>query len=249
MIEVTSDSDLHLIQTPGVQIFGLQTTTAPRRKDPKSPILETYEFVANDRITAVKPNLQDYANFCSSAACSSLKCIEENTKDPCIPNSFITQLSQMYKSNQNVNNMLSVFLADKKLSLPTYKNNLSLQVDDRSSLIDVKEDVLLISTLDAKTLKPALDIVFENIHFHKLKITEIGCENRKPCYGKVLDVYDNTPLVKVDYTLWTHSNSTTCEDSRVAVVEAGIDVNHIPVTEQNLIIFSICMRLKTASTL
>jgi len=238
VVEVTSDSDLHLIQTPGVQIFGLQTTAAPRRKDLKSPILETCEFVANDRVVAAKPDFQDYLDCCSFAAYSSLKCIEGNTKALRIPNSFITQLSQMYKSNHDVNDMLDIFPKDKKHALLTYLKALSVQVNDPESNIDMKEDVLLTSILDAKALKPALDIVFENITSHKLKITELGRENSKPCYGRVLDVYDNTPLVKVDYTLWTHSNSTACEDSRVAVVEAGIDVNHIPVTEQNLIILS-----------
>lgn len=213
---------------------------APRRKNQKAPVLETYEFVADERIIAAKPDFQDYLDCCSFAAYSSLKCLGDNAKALRVPNAVVTQLSQMYKQNRNIDAMLDMFPKDQKFALLDYLRKLSNGYNDPAdSLFNMQEDTLFKSIYSSNCYKPAIDIVLENCGTSRLKLTELARHGGTHWYDKVLDTYDNSPLTRTDYTVWTEPGDVTeHSDPRVVVSQSEHNVNHLPANDQNMVLLS-----------
>lgn len=229
--------------------MGLQTTAAPRRKDQKVPILETYEFVANERVVAAKPDFQDYLDCCSFAAYSSLKCLGDNAKALRIPDSLITQLSQMYKDrhqSRDIDAMLDFFPKDSKFALLDYLKRLSEGCNDPAAeRCDVDDDMLLNSVFSPCHVKPAIDIVMENCVTNKLRLTELASSHGAQWYSRVLDYCDSAPTIRTDYTLWTQPDFTQEHgDARILVKQSQHDVKLVPHTaDQHLVLLSHCMQV------
>ena len=239
-----------MFQTNGVQVFGIQTTSVPRRKDHKTSILETYEFVANERVAAAKPEVQDYLVCCSFAAYSISKCLEENDKALPITSNLVTQLSQIYIQNRSVDAIADSFPQNEKFALLKYLLSLKGDCSNTRSTINTQEDVLLNSIYSSNYLKPAVDIVLENCGTHRLKLIELVRSNSLHCYGKVLDFYDNSPLIKTDYTLWAESDDDATEytDPRVTVHQLDYTLSQLPLTGHDLVLCSQILQVSCIRT-
>lgn len=259
IVEASSQPELCLVQTPGVQIFGLQTAAAPRRRDPRVPILETYGFVSNKRVVAAKPDLQDYLARCSLAAHQSLTRLAGSGSTLPVPNVLIAQLNHEYENRQrscDIDGTPDVLPKNSKFALLDYlqrlKKGCGISADEPWDMKadepwDMKDDLLLTDVLSPDHLKPAIDIVIENSVSNKLRITELTGSLAVRLYTRVLDYCDNAVLVKTDYTLWVPAKSTLeYEDSRIVVEQKEYGTEQLSAKhDHHLVLLSNVMQVGT----
>lgn len=232
-----------MTQTAGVQIFDVTTTAAPRRKSARTPTLESYEFVPNKRVAAVSPDYQEYLDCCAFVAYSSLKCAGDNARALGVNQNLLNQLTKNYNPGYNAETSLDAFLSDEKYALLDYLH--CYETDKLFDISSITNDPLLESIMSLIYLKPALDIVHENSHTNKLKVTEIstsGCYNE--WFRSVLEVYDSQPLVHSDYTMWCSADDDREFDGdKLSVVKGDHVPEKAPTTEQQLVIISNIMQV------
>ena len=196
--------------------------------------------MANERVIAAQPDFKDYLDCCSFVAYSSLKCMGDNAKALRVPDAVVTQLSQMYKQNRDVSAILDMFPKDQKFALLDYLRRLSKGCNDPTDeLFNMQEDVLLQCVYSPNYLKPAVDIVLENSS-NKLKIIELAKSKQAHLYGKVLDFYDNSPLIRAECTVWASSADDVTEytDQRVNVSQSEYSTSQLPATGHDLVLCS-----------
>ena len=236
--DVIVDTDLNLTQTAGVQIFDITTTAAPRRKSARTPILESYEFIPNKRVVAASPDFQEYLDCCAFVAYSSLKCAGDNARALRVNQNILGQFAKLYNPGFNAETSLDAFLSDEKYALLEYLH--CYETDKPFDIGNLSGDPLLTSILSLDYLKPALDIVHENSHTNKLKMTEIsGLNSYSSWCQNVLDVYDSQPLVHTDYTIWcSGEDDREFDGDKVSVVRSEHVAEKTPTAEQHLVIAS-----------
>lgn len=235
---LTTDSDLNLTQTAGVQIYDMSVTAAPRRKSARNPILETYEFVPNERVIAANPDFQDYLDCCAFVSYSSLKCAGDNVKALRVDESLIQQLAKLYKPGCNVESILENFQKDEKYALLEYLRCLRSESPHGKAGLTI--DPLLSSLMSLEYLKPALDIVLENSGTSKLKLTEISSlDSFRVWYTSALQVYESQPLIQAEYVMWCDEmDQREIDEDRISVVKSERVVEKTPTAEQHLILTS-----------
>ncbi|XP_067928936.1 fatty acid synthase-like [Watersipora subatra] len=240
-VEVITQPALKLIQTAGVQIFGLCTTAMPRRKSQKAPVLQTYEFVANERKVTLTPYLQDYLDCCVSAARSKLKCLDGQATALEVPMPLIQQLSELPSSKRDVATPADIFLRDQKFVLLNCLHTIGKNsIDSRHGLVNVTDDLLLRSIFAPEYSKPALDLVFEDRSSNQVKFIELVRSSQSPWYQEVLAFCDNTSQVCPEYTVWLNLNDDAAAHTnpRVSVTQSEYSIKQLPATDYDLVLGS-----------
>ncbi|KAH3871939.1 hypothetical protein DPMN_035154, partial [Dreissena polymorpha] len=197
----------------GVVIQNLHASSAPRRHDYHTPVLESYTFIPNIGYTPVSTSqsLDQYVAACSRYARSGLLKI----LDSCQGNGKIIRQfleSEPFHDEQlgtesSLSEQGSLFSVLQQIfdSSPGSDQSFPSHLD---SIVKANQDILktdqvFTQLLEPKTLKPCLDLVVENIPTLNLRIMEVSGSTILQRAMKLLSTH---PTLQTTFTIASHDS-------------------------------------------
>ena len=194
----------------GIEMHGLQLTSAPRKQNQQPVTLEESLFIPNMEIGGKElspEDLKQYCSKCSSVAANGilrlmgmegldfpnfnmLKQVSKTLK----PVSFVDDVEKYLKMSQN-----GLFVVLHKLfgmSIDNFVQNIRNILDAYKS--ELIHDRLLSNLLRSRPLKPCLDLVLENNTTSTMKVLELGSSSGS-LTELVLQYLNRQPMACVDY--------------------------------------------------
>lgn len=207
----------------GIEMHGLQLTSAPRKQNQQPVTLEESLFLPNMEIGGkdLSPeDLKQYCSKCSSVAANGilrlmgmegldfpnfniLKQVSKTLK----PVRFVDDVDKYLKMSNN-----GLFVVLHKLfgmSVDNFVQNIRNILDAYKS--ELIHDRLLSNLLRSRPLKPCLDLVLENNTTSTMKVLELGFSSSS-LTDLVLQYLNSQPMAYIDYVQVLSEDSSNRPD-------------------------------------
>ena len=180
-LNIVCDPRINVCVAKGLEIRGLKVNLAPRRQGAQTPVLEKYRFVPYSEDKALedfeKRNLNEYIEVCTSLTRKVLEASGKGSQIQDILNGYKEAadnvLKQYLTAPQEEHTLLRVLkdliTGDKKASL---KDNVKRVLSQYGN--QLSKDVVANVCSKQSFLRPALDVVIENMSSLKLNILEVN---------------------------------------------------------------------------
>ena len=181
-LDVVCDPRINVCVAKGLEIRGLKVNLAPRRQGAQVPILEKFRFISYDQDKALEESerkeLNSYIEVCTSLTRKVLEASGKGVKE-------IQEVLSGYKEAEDkvlkehlvapqeehalLRVLKDLITADKKVSLKDNVRKVLSQYGDQLS-----KDVVANVFAKQSVLRPAIDVVIENLTSPKLNILEVN---------------------------------------------------------------------------
>lgn len=210
VIHTYVDTCTQTTQAGGIEIQDLEVTPTARVQKQKPPILEEVQFIPYEKTEKLHSDIESYSKQCIGLVSKGLRqvipeveklnlphkdLIVSQAKN--IPHEEISQDINQYLQKENCG-LLQLFHKIFSLGVTgTNLNNILNIVDTYKQ--DLQSDQLLTYMLQAKCLKPTLDVVVENCTSTNLKVLEVDAVDGS-MYQRVLGNLNLQPDLHIQYT-------------------------------------------------
>ncbi|XP_054155200.1 fatty acid synthase-like [Oppia nitens] len=236
LLNVVCDPRINVCVAKGLEIRGLKVNLAPRRQGAQVPTLEKYQFVAYDGDKALEDNelkdLNEYIEVCTSLTRKVLEAYGKQTKEiQEILNQFKEAKDDIVKEYLVAPHEEHVLLRVLK-DLITFDKKVSLR-DNVSQVLnkygpELSKDTVANVFTKQSFLRPALEVVVENLTSLKLNVLEV---NASPI---ILNERINSLLnssgfnLAVNYTLAHPSPANLTDLGDIRVAEWNVTKSNVP---------------------
>jgi fatty acid synthase len=236
-LDVVSDPRINVCIAKGLEIRGLKVNLAPRRQGAQVPTLEKYRFVSYNEDNALEENdsknLNQYIQVCSSLARKVLEASGKSSSqvqeilngfkeadDSVLKDYLVAPLEE----HALLKALKELITADKKVSL---KENVQKVLNKYGK--ELSKDLVSNVFTKQSFIRPALDIVIENMSSRKLNVLEV---NTSPVllHNQITSIINSSGFnLGVNYTLAHPSpNDITADLGETKISEWNVSKSTVP---------------------